>query len=87
VFTAAIWPYTGKRYMMMFPAPQHPPAQPSPHMIPPVPPPMPPPSYDEDAAAQAAARGYMYYPPYAYPGQVRACFIYWDSCVDFFHST
>ncbi|KAF5367587.1 hypothetical protein D9758_003719 [Tetrapyrgos nigripes] len=66
---SAIWPYGGKRYMMMFPAPQHPPAQPSPHMVPPVPPPMPPPSYDEDAAAQAAARGYMYYPPYAYPGQ------------------
>ncbi|THV07420.1 hypothetical protein K435DRAFT_772738 [Dendrothele bispora CBS 962.96] len=64
-----MWPYSGKRYMMMFPLPQHPPTQPSSHMVPPVPPPMPPPSYDEDAAAQAAARGYMYYPPYGYPGQ------------------
>lgn len=63
-----MWPYSGKRYMQMFPPPQHPPQQHSPHMAPPMPPPMPPPSYEEDSAAQAAARGYMYYPPY-YPGQ------------------
>ncbi|KAF9267768.1 hypothetical protein L218DRAFT_645723 [Marasmius fiardii PR-910] len=55
--------------MQMFPAPQHPPQQHSPHMAPPMAPPIPPPSYEEDSAAQAAARGYMYYPPY-YPGQV-----------------
>lgn len=30
---------------------------------------MPPPSYEEDTAAQAAARGYVFYPPYGYPGQ------------------
>ncbi|KAG2017742.1 hypothetical protein CC2G_007227 [Coprinopsis cinerea AmutBmut pab1-1] len=71
---AAVWPYSGKRYMAMYP-PQHPPSQHPPHMnAPPVPSPMPPPSYEEDSAAQAAAaasaRGYVYaYPPYAYPGQ------------------
>ncbi|KAG7089569.1 hypothetical protein E1B28_011239 [Marasmius oreades] len=65
---SGIWPYTGKRYMQMFPAPQHPPQQHSPHMAPPMAPAIPPPSYEEDSAAQAAARGYMYYPPY-YPGQ------------------
>ncbi|KAK7050965.1 poly(A)-binding protein binding protein [Paramarasmius palmivorus] len=63
-----IWPYTGKRYAQMFPTPQHPPHQQSPQMVPPVPPPMPPPSYEEDSAAQAAARGYTMYPHY-YPGQ------------------
>ncbi|KAL0580956.1 poly(A)-binding protein binding protein [Marasmius crinis-equi] len=63
-----VWPYTGKRYMQMFPTP-HPAQQHSPHMAPPMAPPIPPPSYEEDSAAQAAARGYMYYPPY-YPGQV-----------------
>lgn len=32
---------------------------------------MAPPSYEEDSAAQAVARGYVYAPyPYAYPGQV-----------------
>lgn len=32
---------------------------------------MPPPSYEEDSAAQAAARSYVYTPyPYVYPGQV-----------------
>jgi len=29
----------------------------------------PPPSYEEDTAAQAASRGYVYYPPYAYGQQ------------------
>ncbi|PPQ95227.1 hypothetical protein CVT26_014918 [Gymnopilus dilepis] len=76
---AAIWPYSGKRYMQMFPQPAHPPAPHPAHMVPPagvVPgPPMPPPSYEEDSAAQQAAaavavgqqppqhRGYVY----AYP--------------------
>lgn len=70
---SAMWPYNGKRYMQMFPAPTTPAQQQSPHMAPPVPPPMPPPSYEEvesnqqNAAAQS--RGYVYaYPPY-YPGQ------------------
>ncbi|KAF8638303.1 hypothetical protein AX17_002323 [Amanita inopinata Kibby_2008] len=68
--TSQLWPYTGKRYNQMFPITQHPP-QPHPsHMVPQGPPPMPPPSYEEDSAAQAAARGYVYaYPPYGYPGQ------------------
>ncbi|KZT73682.1 hypothetical protein DAEQUDRAFT_721755 [Daedalea quercina L-15889] len=65
------WPYSGKRYMQMFP-PLPQPQQQSPPMAHPPPPSMqPPPSYEppEDAAAQAAARGYVYaYPPY-YPGQ------------------
>ncbi|KAL0061938.1 poly(A)-binding protein binding protein [Marasmius tenuissimus] len=65
---SGLWPYTGKRYMQLFPTP-HPAQQHSPHMAPPMAPPIPPPSYEEDSAAQAAARGYMYYPPY-YPGQV-----------------
>lgn len=66
----ATWPYNGKRYSQMFPAPQHAP-QPHPSHAPPQgPPPIPPPSYEEDSAAQAAARGgYVYYPPYGYPGQ------------------
>ncbi|KIM84875.1 hypothetical protein PILCRDRAFT_779165 [Piloderma croceum F 1598] len=64
---AAIWPYSGKRYIQLFPPPPHNPPQQSPHMAPPGPPPMPPPPYEED---QAAARGYVYAPyPYAYPGQ------------------
>ncbi|KAJ7170680.1 hypothetical protein C8R43DRAFT_980460 [Mycena crocata] len=70
---SAMWPYNGKRYMLMFPQPpQHqPPPQHSPHMQPPGPVPMAPPSYEEDSAAQAAARGYVYaYPPYGYPGQM-----------------
>ena len=78
IVLAAIWPYNGKRYMQMFPPPQHPPAQHGAHMQPPVPTPMPPPSYEEDSAAQAAQqqhRGYVYYPPYGYPPQVR------DLCV------
>jgi hypothetical protein len=66
---SASWPYNGKRYMQMYPTPQHQPPQHSPHMGPPVPPPMPPPSYEEDSAAQAAARGYVFYPHYGYPGQ------------------
>lgn len=76
-FVAAVWPYNGKRYILMFPPPQHQPQQHSPHMAPPGPPPMPPPSYEEDSAAQAAARGYVYaYPPYGYPGQVGfLCFL------------
>jgi len=77
---AALWPYSGKRYMQMFPQPQHPPAQHGPHMPPPVPAPMPPPTYDEDsgppAAAQQPHRGYMYYPPYGYPPQVSSCVIF-----------
>ncbi|KAK0204777.1 hypothetical protein DFS33DRAFT_692473 [Desarmillaria ectypa] len=65
----AMWPYNGKRYLSMYPQPQHQPPQHSPHMVAP-PPPMPPPSYEEDSAAQAAARGgYIFYPPYGYPGQ------------------
>ena len=68
---AAVWPYSGKRYMHMFPPPQFQPPQHPQHVAPPGPPPMPPPSYEEDSAAQAAARGYVYaYPPYGYPGQV-----------------
>ncbi|KAJ7494722.1 hypothetical protein B0H11DRAFT_915071 [Mycena galericulata] len=70
---SAMWPYNGKRYMLMFPSPpQHQQQQQhSPHMQPPGPAPMPPPSYEEDSAAQAAARGYVYaYPPYGYPGQM-----------------
>lgn len=65
-----MWPYSGKRYMTMFPTPSHQPQQQhSPHMAAPVPPPMPPPPYEEDAAA-AQGRGYAYmYPSYAYPGQ------------------
>ncbi|RDB26295.1 Uncharacterized protein C21B10.03c [Hypsizygus marmoreus] len=67
---SAVWPYNGKRYSLMFPPPQHQPQHQQPHMPPPGPPPMPPPSYEEDSAAQAAARGYVYaYPPYGYPGQ------------------
>ncbi|KAF8972204.1 hypothetical protein BDZ97DRAFT_1913428 [Flammula alnicola] len=70
---SALWPYSGKRYMQMFPPPQHPPPQHA-HMMPPVPPPMPPPTtYEEDSAAPAAAqqhRGYVYaYPPYGYAPQ------------------
>ncbi|KAJ7127004.1 hypothetical protein C8R44DRAFT_701925 [Mycena epipterygia] len=69
---SAMWPYNGKRYMLMFPQPQqqHQQQQHSPHMQPPGQVPMPPPPYEEDPAAQAAARGYVYaYPPYGYPGQ------------------
>ncbi|KAG6817336.1 hypothetical protein H0H87_009934 [Tephrocybe sp. NHM501043] len=67
----ALWPYNGKRYIQMFPPPQHPPHQQQPHAMPaPGPQPISPPSYEEDSAAQAAARGYVYaYPPYGYPGQ------------------
>ncbi|KII90025.1 hypothetical protein PLICRDRAFT_29180 [Plicaturopsis crispa FD-325 SS-3] len=57
---SAIWPYSGKRYMLMFPPLQHQPPQQSPHMMAPGPPPIPPPSYEEDSAQQAAARGYVY---------------------------
>ncbi|KAF7327786.1 LsmAD domain-containing protein [Mycena kentingensis (nom. inval.)] len=72
---SAMWPYNGKRYMLMFPqqTPQPPhPQQPSPHVPPPnaAPMPAPPPPYpgtEEDPAA-AAARGYVYYP--YYPGQM-----------------
>ncbi|OCH94368.1 hypothetical protein OBBRIDRAFT_722811 [Obba rivulosa] len=69
---SATWPYHGKRYMQMFP-PLPVPAQPqSPHIPPPVPPTVQSQSYEEDPAAQAAARGYVYaYQPYPYPGQVR----------------
>ena len=76
--TATLWPYSGKRYMQLFPTPQYQPAQHPAHMAPPVPPPMPPPSHEEDPAAQAAAaRGYVYaYPPYGYPAQVCYKIIY-----------
>ncbi|TFK28121.1 hypothetical protein FA15DRAFT_665603 [Coprinopsis marcescibilis] len=71
---SAMWPYSGKRYVQLYPPPQHPQAQHQPHMPPPpVPTPMPQQSYDEDPAAQqaaAASRGYVYaYPHYGYPGQ------------------
>lgn len=66
----AIWPYNGKRYMAMYPAPQHPPVPHAPHMPPPGPTPMPPPSYEEDQAAATAARGgYVYAYPGYYHGQ------------------
>ena len=70
----AMWPYSGKRYMTMFPTlPAPVAAQPMPQHIPPTGPPAPPPPpYEEDQHA-AAARGYgmVYaYAPYAYPGQV-----------------
>ncbi|KAF7374915.1 LsmAD domain-containing protein [Mycena sanguinolenta] len=69
---SAMWPYNGKRYTLMFPQPPHQHPQPhSPHMQPPGPVPVPAPSYEEDPAAQAAQRGYVYaYPPYAYPPQM-----------------
>ncbi|KAJ7227180.1 hypothetical protein GGX14DRAFT_418480 [Mycena pura] len=69
---SAMWPYNGKRYMLMFPQQppqqQHPQQQQhSPHMQPPGPMAVPPPPYEEESAA-AAARGYVYaYPPYVYP--------------------
>ncbi|KAI8980172.1 hypothetical protein BD414DRAFT_516611 [Trametes punicea] len=59
---APTWPYSGKRYMQMFPPIQQQPQQQSPPMAPPgPPPPMPPAPYEEDPAAQAA-RGYMVQP-------------------------
>lgn len=62
----ALWPYTGKRYSVMFPPPQH---QPQPPHAPPHIQQPPPPPYEEDTAAQRGG-GYVYmYPPYAYPGQ------------------
>ncbi|KAJ7066951.1 hypothetical protein C8F01DRAFT_1247367 [Mycena amicta] len=77
---SAMWPYNGKRYMLMFPQqPQqqqqqqqpHPQQQQPPHMPPPnaapIPVPPPPPYAEEDSAA-AAARGYVYYP--YYPSQM-----------------
>ncbi|KAG6908560.1 hypothetical protein DXG01_004193 [Tephrocybe rancida] len=66
------WPYNGRRYSQMFPSPQHPPHRQQPHNMPaPGPPRVPPPSYEEDLAAQAAARGHYYaYPPYVYPEQI-----------------
>ncbi|KZP23766.1 hypothetical protein FIBSPDRAFT_918970 [Athelia psychrophila] len=68
---SALWLYSGKRYIQMFPPPQQHPPQPPAHIAPPGPPPMPPPSYEEDTAAQAVARGYVYAAPYGYgyPGQ------------------
>ncbi|KAH9850336.1 hypothetical protein C2E23DRAFT_322598 [Lenzites betulinus] len=69
---AATWPFSGRRYMQMFPPIQQQPQQQSPPMPPPGPPPqMQPATYEEDPAAQAAARAYMYYPSYGgYPGQM-----------------
>ncbi|KAJ7707722.1 hypothetical protein B0H17DRAFT_917768 [Mycena rosella] len=71
---SAMWPYNGKRYMLMFPQPQQQHQQQqqhSPHMQPPGPMPMQQQPYgNEEDPAQAAARGYVYaYPPYGYPGQ------------------
>ncbi|GBE88385.1 hypothetical protein BKA93DRAFT_768236 [Sparassis latifolia] len=67
------WPYTGKRYMQLFPPPQMQPQPQSPHMQHPGPPQPPPqPTYEEESAAQAATRGYVYaYPPYGYPQQMQ----------------
>ncbi|KAF7312280.1 LsmAD domain-containing protein [Mycena indigotica] len=70
---SAMWPYNGKRYMLMFPQqpPQPHPHQPPPQMPPPNAAPMPvppPPPYAEEEPAAAAARGYVYYP--YYPGQM-----------------
>ena len=71
LYIAPTWPYNGKRYMQMFPPIPPQPQQPSPPMVTPGPPPPMPPPFEEDPAAQAAARGYVYaYPPYGYPGQV-----------------
>ncbi|KAJ6513285.1 hypothetical protein C8R45DRAFT_891327 [Mycena sanguinolenta] len=69
---SAMWPYNGKRYTLMFPQPPHQhPQQHSPHMQPPGPVPVQAPPYEEDPAAQAVQRGYVYaYPPYAYPPQM-----------------
>lgn len=71
------WPYSGKRYLTMFPPLPTPPQQQSPHLAHPGPPaPMQQPTFEDQSsdpaaqAAQAAARGYVYaYPPYGYPGQ------------------
>ncbi|KAJ4477194.1 hypothetical protein J3R30DRAFT_3657703 [Lentinula aciculospora] len=64
----ATWPYTGKRFMQLFPAPQHPPQ--TPHMVGPPPTMPPPPPYEEDPNQRAAAPGgYVYYAPTYYPGQ------------------
>ncbi|KAJ3876489.1 hypothetical protein F5051DRAFT_411285 [Lentinula edodes] len=65
---AATWPYNGKRYMQLFPAPQHPPQ--TPHMVAPPPTMPPPPPYEEDPNQRAAAPGgFVYYAPTYYPGQ------------------
>ncbi|PPQ94475.1 hypothetical protein CVT25_001108 [Psilocybe cyanescens] len=69
---AALWPYSGKRYIQMFPAPQHAPNQHPGHMAPPMPPPMPPPSYEDSAAQQDPAQQHRYvyaYSPYGYAPQ------------------
>ncbi|KAJ3734319.1 hypothetical protein DFJ43DRAFT_1064682 [Lentinula guzmanii] len=64
---SATWPYNGKRYMQLFPAP-HPPQ--TPHMVAPPPTMPPPPPYEEDPNQRAAATGgYVYYAPTYYPGQ------------------
>jgi len=76
---SAVWPYSGKRYSLMYPpphhahGPQHGGPGPQHHPPPPQQSPMPQPPYEEDPAAQAAsaARGYVYaYSPYGYPGQM-----------------
>ena len=66
-----MWPYSGKRYIQMFPPlPNQQPQQQSPHMPPPVPQQMPPPpAYEENPEAAQQAR-FIYYPPYPYPAQV-----------------
>jgi PAB1-binding protein PBP1 len=65
----ALWPYNGKRYAQMFPAPQHPPQPP--HMVAPPTTMPPPPPYEEDPnqPRTAAPGGYVYYAPTYYPGQ------------------
>ncbi|KAG8915054.1 hypothetical protein FRC01_003805 [Tulasnella sp. 417] len=58
----AVWPFTGKKYMMMFPAIPHPPPVPAHQPAPP--------AYEEDPNAQAAQAARMGYPPmmfYGYP--------------------
>ncbi|KIK63067.1 hypothetical protein GYMLUDRAFT_72298 [Collybiopsis luxurians FD-317 M1] len=63
----ALWPYSGKRYMQMYPTQQHPPQ--APHMVAPPPTMPPPPPYEEDPNQRAATGGYVYYAPTYYPGQ------------------
>ncbi|KZS88055.1 hypothetical protein SISNIDRAFT_460103 [Sistotremastrum niveocremeum HHB9708] len=62
------WPFSGKRYMSLFPPVTH---QPPPgHMTPPGPPPLP--TFEEDPSQGPNSRQYLYtYAPYPYPGQVR----------------
>ena len=63
---AALWPYSGKRYMNMFPPLPHQAPQQHAHMAPPGPPPVVHPVYEE-----GEQRFGYYYPP----GQVRSVFL------------